>query len=151
MDSNPPLRLLAAFQQEFNKTPDWLIDVKGREMWVAAEIRGGFPYTVIVPDMGVRIRFDRSSAKRKRTLSKRLLPAWARYLASSVALLARKGLEMPGATIVIAGDEPLGPRYDYSLGLAFAALWYEFNQIEYTSETLIDIMEEVQKALEHKK
>jgi hypothetical protein len=140
--------LLAAFQQEFNKTPDWLIAVKGREMWVAAEMRGGFPYTVIAPDMGVRIRFDRSSAKRKRTLRQRPLPAWSRYLVGSLAILARMGLEMPGATIVIAGDEPLGPRYDYNLGLAFAALWFEFNQREHTNQTLLDIMEDVQKSLE---
>lgn len=148
MKANPPLRLLAAFQQEFNKTPEWLVQMDGREMWIAAEITGTNAYTVIVPDLAVRLRFDRSSAKKKRSLRNRPLPDWARYLTGSVAILARMGLEMPGATIVIAGDEPKGPRYNYSLGMAFAALWHEFNAQSYTNKTLLEIMDEIQKDTE---
>lgn len=145
MESNPPLRLLAAFQQEFNKPPEWLIQMDEREMWVAAEITGGTTYTLIMPDMTVRIRFDRSSAKRNQTTRKRPIPSWARFISGSVGILARMGLEMPGATIVIAGDEPKGPRYEYSLGMAFAALWHEINEQDYTTESLLDIMDEIQK------
>lgn len=145
METNPPLRLLATFQQNINKTPQWLLTIDGREMWIAAEITGGLGYTVIVPDMNVRTRFDRSSAKRMQTSRKRTLPGWARYLAGAVIVLTRMDMEMPGATIVIAGDEPLGPRYIYSLGMAFAALWCEYNGRDYTTEFLLEIMDEVQK------
>jgi hypothetical protein len=151
LEANPPLRLLASFQQELNKTPALLVQMDGREMWIAAEIIGGFSYTVIVPDLRARLRFDRSSIKRKRTLRNRPLPDWSSYLTGTVGVLARMGLEMPGATIVIAGDEPIGPRYNYSLGMAFAALWYEYNERQYTTRSLLELMEKVQRNLESDK
>lgn len=142
---NPPLRLLAAFQQSSEKEPQHLVQLEERTMWVAAEITGGFNYTVIVPDMDVRTTFDRRSAKLKKTSRNRTLPKWAHYMAGAVAILDRQGLEMSGAMIVIAGDEPAGPRYDHALGMAFVALWYQVNQQEYTTQTLIDIMDTVRR------
>ncbi len=142
---NLPLRLLAAFQQELNKEPKHLVELDGRMMWVAAELTGGFSYTVIVPDMNVRVTFDRRSAKRKKTLRKRPIPQWACYMAGAVSILDRRGLEMNGATIVIAGDEPSGPRYNHALGMAFVAFWYQVNEKAYTTQSLMDIMDTVQK------
>lgn len=142
---NPPLRLLAAFQQASENEPQHLVQLEERTMWVAAEITGGFNYTVIVPDMDVRTTFDRRSAKLKKTTRNRPLPKWAYYMAGSVAILDRQGLDMPGAIIVIAGDEPAGPRYDHALGMAFVALWYQVNEQAYTTQTLIDIMDSVRR------
>ncbi|MGB7337394.1 MAG: hypothetical protein WBC91_00765 [Phototrophicaceae bacterium] len=140
---NPPLRLLAAFQKEAHKEPQHIVQIDERQMWVAAEVTGGFPYTIIVPDMDVRTTFDRRSAKLKKTLRNRPLPQWAYYMAGAVAILDRDGFDMAGATLVIAGDEPAGPRYHHALGIAFVAFWYQINDKPYTSQTLIDLMEKV--------
>ena len=142
---NPPLRLLAAFQQVCEKQPQHIVQLDERSMWVAAELSGGFNYTVIVPDMDVRTSFDRRSAKLKKTTRNRSLPKWAHYMAGAVAILDRQGLDMPGASIVIAGDEPAGPRYDHALGMAFVALWYQVNEQDYTTQSLIDIMDTVRR------
>lgn len=142
---NPPLRLLAAFQQASEKQPEHLVQLEGRVMWVAAELSGGFSYTVIVPDMDVRTTFDRRSAKLKKTTRNRTLPKWTHYMSGAVGILDRQGLDMPGATVVIAGDEPPGPRYDHALGMAFVALWYQVNELDYDTQTLIDIMDIVRR------
>ena len=142
---NIPLRLLAAFQRELNKEPRHLVELDGRMMWVAAELTSGLSYTVIVPDMDVRVSFDRRSAKLKKTVRKRPIPQWASYMAGAVSILDRQGLEMEGATIVIAGDEPNGPRYNHALGMAFVAFWYQVNEKVYTTQLLMDIMDSVQK------
>ena len=142
---NIPLRLLAAFQQELTKEPTHLVELDGRTMWVAAELTTGVAYTVIAPDLSARTTFDRSSAKRKKTFRKRSLPQWAYYMAGAVSILDRQGLEMSGATIVIAGDEPIGPRYNHALGMAFVAFWYQINEKSYTTQSLLDIMETVQR------
>ncbi|MEO1288385.1 MAG: hypothetical protein AAFV93_11500 [Chloroflexota bacterium] len=142
---NPPLRLLGAFQQIAEKEPQHLLRLEERQMWVAAEIIGGFPYTIIVPDMNVRTSFDRRSAKLKKTFRNRSLPSWAHYMAGAVGMLDREGLEMSGANIVIVGDEPLGPRYEHALGLAFVALWHQINEQEYNEKDLISMMDMVRR------
>lgn len=142
---NPPLRLLGAFQQEAQKEPQEILQLEERAMWVAAELTGGYSYTVIVPDMDVRITLDRRSAKRKRTTRQRSIPNWALYIAGSIGILDRLGLEMDGATLVIVGDEPIGPRYEHALGMAFAAFWHQVNDKAYNTQALIDIMDEVQR------
>jgi hypothetical protein len=141
---NPPLRLLAAFQHEVKKEPGHVYKIDGREMWVAAELLGGEAYTIVVPDRQWRIRFDRSSVKRKRSHSNRPLPQWAKYMAGSLGSLERAGLKIQGAHIVMSGDEPAGPRFEYALGMAFLALWHEVNEKLYTTQNLLDLMDEVQ-------
>lgn len=142
---NPPLRLLAAFQQSAEKEPQHLVALEERRMWVAAEIRGGFHYTVIVPDMDVRTIFDRRSAKLKKTIRNRPLPQWAHYMGGAVGILDRMGLAMDGATIVIAGDEPPGPRFNHALGMAFVAFWFQVNEKDYTTDDLIEIMDTIRR------
>ncbi|MGJ3240069.1 MAG: hypothetical protein ACFE0Q_15280 [Anaerolineae bacterium] len=142
---NPPLRLLGAFQQATDKQPSMLLQLEERQMWVAAEITGGFPYTVIVPDLQARTTFDRRSAKLHKTTRNRPLPPWALYMAGVVAILDRDGLTLDGATIVIAGDEPPGPRYHHALGMAFTALWHQANDRTYNTDTLMSLMDEVRR------
>jgi len=141
---NPPLRLLGDFQGERGKSPDWLVQLEERRMWVAADVVG-HNYTFILPDMNGRITFDRRSAKLKRTTRNRPIPSWAFYLSGVTCELARTDLELDGAVVVIAGDEPPGPRYEHALGMAFAALWYDVNQHPYTTADLISLMENIQK------
>lgn len=142
---NPPLRLLTAFQKDIQKQPTHVYKVDGREIWVAAELLSGDAYTIVVPDMQWRIRFDRSSAKRQRSLTNRALPQWAKYIAGSLGLLERSGLNIQGAHVVMSGDEPAGPRFEYALGMAFVALWHEVNSKLYTTQTLMEMVDEVQR------
>ena len=142
---NPPLRLLASFQQEVHKEPQHIVQLHERKMWVAAEIAGGFSYTIIVPDLDVRATFDRRSARRKKTVRNRPLPSWAFYIGGAVGYLDRQGLELDGATIVIAGDEPAGPRFEHALGMAFTALWYQINEKPYTTDDLIRLMDTIRR------
>jgi hypothetical protein len=142
---NPPLRLLAAFQREFAKEqPKHVYKIDGRDMWVAAELIAGDSFTIVVPDRQWRIRFDRSSAKRRRSHSNRPLPQWAKHLAGSLGSLERAGLSIQGAHVVLSGDEPAGPRFEYALGMAFLALWHEVNGKLYTTQVLLDMMDEIQ-------
>lgn len=138
---NPPLRLLSAFQKE----PSHVYKIDGREIWIAAELLPNERYTIVVPDRQWRIRFNRSSAKRQRSLSNRPLPQWAKYMAGSISILERAGLTLQGAHVVLSGDEPAGPRFDYALGMAFVALWHEVNDKLYTTQNLTDFVDEIQR------
>lgn len=143
---NPPLRLLAAFQQTYpNAAPEWIVSAPGREMWVAAHIETSGKFTLITPDLDGRTTFDRRSARTKRTTHNRPLPSWARFPAGVVLELSAKGLDLPGVRAIMAGEEPPGPRYDYAMGLVLAALCYEVNGQTYKPNTLIDLMERVRR------
>jgi hypothetical protein len=142
---NPPLRLLTAFQKDIQKQPSHVYKIDGREIWIAAELLTGDAYTIVVPDMQWRIRFDRSSVKRQRSISHRPLPQWAKLLAGSLGILERAGLTIQGAHVVLSGDEPAGPRFEYALGMAFVALWHEVNDKLYTTQALLDMVDEIQR------
>lgn len=142
---NPPIRLLTAFQEHQTHSPETLLQVPGREMWVAADLGNSHRYTLISPDMHGHTSFDRRSARQKRTVRGRPLPRWARYAAGVILELAQDDVLLPGGTIVLVGDEPSGPRYEHALGMATAALCYEHNGHEYDVQDLLNVMERVQK------
>lgn len=142
---NPPLRLLAAAQEVLQVTPDYLVAVPSREMWVAAILQTRHDYTLVVPDLDAQVTFDLRSAKRKQTTRNRPLPRWARHPAGALRLLSTTDLNLPGVQVVIIGDEPHGPRYNYALGMAFAALFYHLNQADFDAKQLLTLMEQVQK------
>lgn len=145
MTFNPPVRLLTAYQSCFSQPPDLVLPVPGREMWIATEFDDRHVYTIITPDLDGRSVFDRRSAKQRRTIRNRPLQRWARYPAGVALILSEDGLDIPGGTMVIVGDEPSGPRYEHALGMAFAALCYAYHQQAYDVDLLLDIMERVQK------
>ena len=142
---NPPLRLLAAFQQAYGKGADWIIPVAGREMWVAANTVDGHRYTVVTPDLDGRVVFDRQSAKQKRNIRNRPLPKWARYATGALLMLDDMEIANPPISAIILGDEPPGPRYEHAIGMAFIAIFYAIEEKEYDAQTLLSIMERVQK------
>jgi len=78
---NPPLRLLSAFQDAQGTTPEWLVEVPGRAMWLAAEPTNSHKQTVVVPDLDGRTVFNLQSAKKLHTIRSRPLPSWARLMA----------------------------------------------------------------------
>jgi len=142
---NPPVRLLIATQEHFHKAAEWLIDVPGREMWVAAQITNDYQYAITVPDLNAHTIFDRRGAKSKKTVRNRPLPRWARQIAGVLLVLSDEGLAVPGVKVILLGDEPPGPRYEHALGMGFAALWYVYNQQTCDLNCLMDLMERVRK------
>lgn len=143
---NPPLRLLASFQETFpSQRANWILSVPGRDMWIAASIYENGKYSVSLPDIDGKTAFSVRSARLKQTYNNRPIPSWSRYLAGVAVLLSDADLTLPGADIVIAGEEPAGPRYEYSVGMAFAAMWYQFNSMNYNHAILLDLMEQVRR------
>lgn len=145
MSDNPPLRLLAAYQQEFDKAADVLFPLVERDMWVAADFVEGHRYRVVVPDLESYTQFDRRSAKQNRTTRNRPLPRWARYVTGALLVLSSEGFDMVGCNVLILGDEPAGPRYEHALGMGFAALILRHNKQDYDSKRLLQIMEQAHK------
>lgn len=143
---NPPLRLLSAFQEHETHSPEVLLQVPGREMWVAATLGANHRYTIYSPDIQGHTSFDRRSAKQKRTVRGRPLPRWSRFAAGVILVMAEDDLLLSGGTIVLVGDEPSGPRYEHALGMGIAALCYEQNERDYDVQDLLNIMERVQKS-----
>lgn len=143
---NPPLRLLATFQLTYpSQRANWILSVPERDMWVGASIYDSGQFAVSVPDLEDETAFRVKSARIKRTIDNGALPSWAHYLGGVAVILSNEGLTLPGADMVLAGEEPPGPRYDYSMGMAFATLWYQYNAKPYSQDILIDIMELVQR------
>ena len=142
--NDPPIRLLAKYGQVFPAvSPQIVLQAPGREMWAAASYNGTANCTVCTAESDGRTTFNYQSAKLKQTISRRPLPAWARYIAGVSVLL--DVAEMPGLNVVACGDEPAGPRYDHALAILFAALWYEVNHVDPDPELLLDVAERVRR------
>jgi len=144
--SNPPLRLLVAFQDAFpGLSPEWMVQIPGRDMWVAAVPHQRDQFTIVAPDLDANTTFSLRSAKARRTVLNRPLPDWARYPAGVTMMLAQAGLDSPGLDAIIVGEEPAGPRYHYALGMAVAALLHDLHAKPYTAESLLTIVEMVRR------
>jgi galactokinase len=143
---DPPMRLLMSFQQHFPAlTPDWIVQAPGRDMWVAAAFIDQPSFTVGVADLDARVTFNYRSAKTRTTVFNRPLPGWARYPAGVLLALRDEGIETTGLQAELAGGEPRGPRYEHSLGIAIATLYYQAHQHPYTTEGLIELVEQVRR------
>ena len=144
--TNPPLRLLAAFQQIYPAlAPTYIVQAPGRDMWVAASVAQTSAFTIHVPDLNGHTSFSRRSARSHRTLLKRPLPRWARYPAGVVIALSDSGMDIDGIDTVVVSEEPPGPRYDYALGMTFVALIHSLHDRPYNSNSLLDIVEKVRR------
>jgi galactokinase len=145
-DTNPPLRLLMATQQTFGQPqPEWMVQAPGRDMWIAAFLKDGHEFVVHSADADASVRFSHRSAKTGRTVLKRPLPDWVRYPAGVITSLGDAGLSVPGFHAVVLGNEPSGPRYNFGLGLVFAAFCYAVSQTNYTEDELVEVVEQVRR------
>jgi galactokinase len=142
--SDPPIRLLAKFQELFPSTsPQLILKAPGREMWAAANFNGKSEIAVWSAEIAAHTTFTYQSAKQKQTVQRRPLPHWARYL-SGVSVYIDVP-EMPGVDVVVGGNEPLGPRYEYALGILFAAFWCDINGQDVSEAELRDLTERVRR------
>jgi galactokinase len=139
------VRLLAAFQQAYPDTPTWIVHAPGREMWVAAALAGSDQFTLVAPDLEAQTAFTLRSAKLKQTVMQRPLPRWARYPAGVTLVLHDAGLDVAGMKLAVVGEEPPGPRFDYGIGIVFAALWHELHGQDYTIDQLIEIVDHARR------
>ncbi len=144
--TNPPLRLLAAFQMAYpGNMPGYIIQAAGREMWVAATLTDDAHFSIHATDLKRHARFTWQSAKVKQTHLRRPLPAWARYPAGVILKLCAEHADLPGLNAVIVGAEAHGPRYDFSMGIALATLWQEIHTTPYTEEELVHLVDRVRR------
>ncbi|MEP7292547.1 MAG: hypothetical protein ABI835_12235 [Chloroflexota bacterium] len=142
--SDPPIRLLAKFGAFFPSTsPQLIVQAPGREMWAAATFNGKAHFTVCSAELDAQTHFNYQSAKLKQATQRRPLPRWARYIGGVCVLI--DVAEMPGMDVVVCGNEPAGPRYEYALGILFAALWYEINAQTVSEDDLREIAERVRR------
>jgi galactokinase len=118
-----------------------------RDMWIAAQYNSREQYACLALDLNesALTTFNLQSAKTRRTVTKRPLPRWARYPAGVIMTLSGMGLDVRGMNAVICGDEPPGPRYEYSLGILFAALCHELNDQPYLTTFLTEIVDAVHR------
>lgn len=146
IDLDPPLRLLARFQDSFPTcTPEILYRPPDRDVWIAARLGDADDrHTLACVEIdGAPVAFSRQTARQKRTLAGRPLPRWVRFPAGVVLALAERGIDAQGIDAVVCSDEPPGPRYDYALCLAFAALWHDLAQQPHTPAGLMYIADAV--------
>ena len=143
---NPPLRLLVAFESLVAEPPDQLVGVEGREMWAAVRWGHQKRWHVHVPDLDAQVLFNPRSIKTGTSISGRPIPAWARYLRGVCEELGYLNL-LPedGARLVIVGDEPSGPRYDFTLAMTFAVACYEGLQHPYSTHEIVELVERGEK------
>lgn len=141
---NPPVRLLATFAAAFpDSTPTLILRAPGRDLWVAAGLNGSQRYAVRALELDSQVIFNRQSAKKCETVLRRPLPRWARY--ASGVVLTLDDIDVPGVDALVCGDEPLGPRYEYAIGVLFAALWHTIAEIDVSTNQLIEIVDRVQR------
>jgi hypothetical protein len=147
LPSDPPIRLLDAFQKHFpDESPTCILQAPGRELWIAAAQGESHCYMLAVPDLRVqRAIFTYQSAKHQRTIIGRPLPAWARSPAKVILALENDGFEIDHLVAVIAGEEARGPRYEYAVDMAVAALCHELKGRPYTQESIIHLVDQVRR------
>ena len=143
---DPPVRLLMAFHQRLPlHDPDLLFQAPDRDLWLAAAYTSGEQTVLTALDLypDVAVTFTRQSALGRRTVLNRPLPRWARWAAGTLVLLNEPSL--PPLTGILAGDEPPGPRYEYTISLLFGALWHEWQRIPYLPGDLTALAERVRR------
>ncbi len=143
---NPPVRLLAAFQQAFpDRSPEWIVRAPGRDVWAAACRARAEQFCAANADEDARAVFTLRSARLKRTAMQRPLPRWARCPASVLVALHETAAPVIGFYFMLVSEEPAGPSQDYGLGLVAAALWHEIHARPYTTDSLIEIVDRARR------
>lgn len=145
--ANAPLRLVVAYTTYFPDTPaTHVFQLESRDIWVMAAQNDSYQYCVAAPDLHDGFTtFSLQSVKTRRTVMQRPLPMWARYFGGVALVLGQQMDDAPGFVAALAGDEAAGPRYQFALGMAFAALWCELAHIPHSAETLVEIVDRARR------
>ena len=144
--SDPPVHLLAGFARFLpEKTPELVLQAPGRALWAAVIRRTDDYFSMSSVEFDSRAAFSYQSAKVRRTVMRRPLPSWVRYGAGMLMLLSNEGLDASGFDAVVAGSENDDARYEYAVGLAFAAVYHTLSSTPYTEDKLVDLAERVRR------
>jgi len=141
-----PLRLLVQFQQRCPDTePELVLQAPGRDLWMMAMLNTSGRVALASVELNARTVLSAHSARYKRTMLHRPLPKWSRYAAGVLISLDDSNLTVSGLTAVVGGDEPVGPRYEYTLGVLMAGLIYTVNQQSFTHSKLFEIADRARR------
>lgn len=145
-DTNYPLHLLAAYQQFYpNVIPDWVVKAPDYEVWAAASRLDVAEFNIVNANVRARTAFSWQSAKVKRTVFRRPLPAWARYPAGVIFYMCADGLDRRGIYAALLTTETARVRTEYGSGIAMAALWHTLAGRSYTPDSLRELVEKVRR------
>lgn len=141
-----PINLLAGLTRFYpERDAELVLQPPGRSLWVAVLPREDSAFSVASAEQDGRAAFSYQSAKTYKTVLQRPLPRWARYAAGMLILLRDSGLEFGGFDAVMAGDEGNSGRYEYALGLGFAAACYTLAGKPYSEALLLEYAERVRR------
>jgi galactokinase len=130
--------VIQAFQGKFGSTPTYLTRAPGRvnligehtdyndgfvlpmaidrHIWVAAALRNDRTLAVHSVDFGADVSFSLEH------LQDQSLPHWTHHLRGVWYLLKERGISLPGANILIAGDVPIGAGLSSSAAIEVALI-----------------------------
>ncbi len=134
-----PLRLANAVYDKFRAPAEFYLPVPERLMWMVGLRDNSEKFMLIVVDMNVQVTFDRRSLRQMRSIHNRPLPTWARPAAASLRLLMDNDWLLQGGRFMVAGDEPLGARYEHAIALGFLAYWHDVFKVPYDFVDLLDL------------
>lgn len=144
--TDPPVHLLAGFSRFHpHATPELVLQAPGRALWAAVARGQDAEFSVAAVELDAHTRFTYQSAKQRQNLLRRPLPSWARYASGMLVWMCNHGLDVPGFDIVVVGNERNDARYEYAIGLAFAAVYYTFGGRSFTEAGLVDLAEHVRR------
>jgi hypothetical protein len=143
---NYPLHLLATFQHFYPaQTPQVFVKSPDHEIWVAASLEEVDAFHIASADHQARTTFTWQSAKTRKSILRRPLPAWARFPAGVIWYLCADGMDIPGLYAALMSTEAPGPRSEYGTAMAVAALWHRLFDQPYTVDSLSEILEKVRR------
>ena len=141
-----PVRLLVQFQERYPDTPpEIVLQAPGRDLYVMATTNDSGRIVLDSVELDARAIFSPHSALYKQTVLRRPLPKWARYAAGVLLICEDLGLNLSGLNAVVGGDEPTGPRYDYTLGVLIAALMHHTADQAIPNSRLIELVDKARR------
>lgn len=141
-----PVRLMMQFQTRYpSLEPEITLQAPDRELWIMANLNESGRIALDCVDLASHAVFTHHSASHKKTVQHRPLPRWARYAAGVTLDLERNSMGFSGLDAVVGGNEPHGVRYEYTLGILFAALAYQIHNLPYVNAKLFEIADRARR------
>jgi galactokinase len=141
-----PVRLLVQYQSRYPASePEITLQAPDREMWIMATLNESGRIALDCVDLESRAVFTIHSARGKKTVQHRPLPRWARYAAGVILDMDRNGFTFKGLNAVVGGNEPPGARYEYTLGILFAALALQVYNQPFVNVKLFEIADRARR------
>jgi galactokinase len=140
------VHLLAGFSHFHpHAAPELVLQAPGRDLWAAVARGADAEFSIASLEMDMLTRFTYQTAKQRQSVLRRPLPSWARYASGMLVLMRNQGVDVAGFDVVVAGNERSEARYEYAIGLAFAAVYHTFGGRPFSEAGLVDLAEHVRR------